>query len=167
MRIPTAYKFLRRLGGDDFLRSVKDGQRILREGAMGEVGRVLIVDDQEPIRHCLEYALDSCGYEVKTCCSAYEALNLCRIRPYDYVVTDYDMPGMNGIELTRRLRTMMPRAVIIGTSGFDRGMDFLQAGANDFRRKPFVPFEIAMMIDGGDLEELPLTGRSADLRRWN
>lgn len=118
---------------------------------MGETWRVLIVDDQESIRHSLEYALDSCGYEVVTCANAIDALDRCRTAPFDFVVTDYDMPGMNGLELTRMLREIMPLTVIIGISGVNLGIDFLQAGANDFRQKPLIPFEIAMMIDGGDL----------------
>jgi len=119
---------------------------------MCDTGRVLVVDDEEHIRHCLEYALDSCGYEVVTCASAQQALDHCRKGPFDYVITDCNMEGMNGMELTKLLRAMHPRAVIIGMSGDECGEDFLLAGANDFRQKPFIPYEIAMMIDGSDLQ---------------
>ncbi len=121
---------------------------------MHDGGRVLVVDDQEQIRTCLEYAFDSCGYEVQTCAAPREALDRCRREPYDYVITDYEMPGMNGLELTRILRSLMPRAVIIGISGSDCGMEFLLAGANDFRQKPFIPYELAMMVDGGDMDSV-------------
>jgi CheY-like chemotaxis protein len=68
-----------------------------------------------------------------------------------YIITDYQMPQMNGIELTKKVREHSSRIVIIGMSGEDLGMDFLNAGANDFLRKPFVPYRLAMMIDGGDI----------------
>lgn len=68
--------------------------------------------------------------------------------PCDFVITDYDMPGMDGLTLTRRLREMLPAAVIIGMSGRDFRMAFLQAGVNDFVQKPFVLYDLVMMING-------------------
>lgn len=112
--------------------------------------KVLVVDDQESVRECLDYALRSYGYEVALCRDAEEALRRVREEAFDYIITDKEMPGMNGIDLTRSIRRVLPRAVIIGISGGDWGEEFLRAGANDFRQKPFVPYEIAMMIDGAD-----------------
>jgi DNA-binding response OmpR family regulator len=62
------------------------------------------------------------------------------------------MPGMDGLELTKRLRKKIPPlTVLIGMSGEDRSMDFMNAGANDFIQKPFIPHYLAMMMDGGDI----------------
>lgn len=118
---------------------------------MGDGERVLIVDNDAQVRHCLEYAFDSYGYVVRTCSDGHEALNLCRRKPFDYIVTDDEIPGMNGLELVRRLRVFLPRAIFIGMSCADRGVAFQLAGAHDFRKKPVVPYEIAMMINGADL----------------
>ena len=113
--------------------------------------KVIIIGDDRGLISLLQYALDSYGLEVIFCDNGYEALYGSMIGEFDIVVTDYDIPGINGLELTRRLRKHFPLALIIGMSGADRGVDFLRAGANDFLRKPFVPYRLAMMIDGGDI----------------
>lgn len=116
------------------------------------VQRVLIVDDEKQVLDTLNYALVSYGLAVTVCENATEALLRSMFDDFQFIVIDYDMPGMNGIELTKRLRERHPLAVIIGMSGTDRGMEFLHAGANDFLEKPFVPYRLAMMIDGQDLQ---------------
>ena len=118
---------------------------------MKTVVRVMVVDDDQEVLKVMAYGLESYGYEVLTCENATEALLMALTDPSDYVITDHDMPGMDGVELTRRLREILPAAIIIGMSGRDHGMVFLQAGANDFVQKPFVPYDLVMMIDGRDL----------------
>ena len=113
--------------------------------------KVVIIGDDRGLIGILRYALDSYGLEVIFCDNGYEVLYGSMIGEFDVVVTDYDIPGINGLELTRRLRKHFPLALIIGMSGADMGVDFLRAGANDFLRKPFVPYRLAMMIDGGDI----------------
>lgn len=116
------------------------------------VQRVLIVDDEQNLLSTLTYALVSYGMNVTVCENATEALLRCMFDEFHYIITDYDMPGMDGVELTMRLRERFTRTIIIGMSGSDRSMEFLGAGANDFLQKPFVPYRLAMMIDGGDLQ---------------
>jgi DNA-binding response OmpR family regulator len=113
--------------------------------------KVLIVDDNPELISTLRYGLDSYGFQVAFCETAIEALNLAMNVDFDYIVTDYQMPQMNGIELTKRLRELSSRVVIIGMSDDDLGIAFLNAGANDFLQKPFIPYRLAMMIDGGDI----------------
>jgi len=113
--------------------------------------KVMVVDDDRSILNVMAYGLESYGYQVRTCENATEALLYALTEPSDFVLTDHDMPGMNGVELTRKLRGLLPAAVIIGMSGRDHGMVFLQAGANDFLQKPFVPYDVVMMIDGRDM----------------
>ena len=127
--------------------------RFSEEGCvtMKTVVKVMVVDDDHEMLKVMAYGLESYGYEVLTCENASEALLLALTDPSDFVITDHDMPGMDGVELTRRLRGILPAAVIIGMSGRDHGTEFLQAGANDFVQKPFVPYDLVMMIDGRDL----------------
>ncbi|MDH4163240.1 MAG: response regulator [Nitrospirota bacterium] len=117
------------------------------------MSRILVIDDCEDVRHCLEYALESYGYEVVSCGTACEAMEHIRKEPFGFVITDFEMPDTDGITLTQAIRAVMPRTIIIGISGIDCSEDFLRAGANDFRQKPFVPYEIAMMIDGADMTD--------------
>ena len=113
--------------------------------------KVLVVDDNAELRNMLRYGLDSYGFEVTFCKSGTEAFKKVMHDEFDYVITDFQMPQMNGIELTKKLRKHSPRIIIIGMSAEDLGTDFLNAGANDFLQKPFVPYRLAMMIDGGDI----------------
>ncbi len=113
--------------------------------------KVLIVDDDRDILKVLLYGLESYGFQVSTCESAKEAQLTAMAEVFDYVLTDHEMPGMDGVELVRWLRHRQPKAVIIGMSGKDVNVPFLRAGANDFVQKPFVPHDIVMMIEGGDL----------------
>jgi two-component system alkaline phosphatase synthesis response regulator PhoP len=122
-----------------------------KEAGLNPMGTVLIVDDDKDILTVMLYGLESYGYLVRTCENALTALGNASQETFDYIITDLDMPGMDGLALTRMLRQEQPRAVIIGMSGKDMGVPFLEAGANDFIRKPFVPFDLATMIDGGDL----------------
>lgn len=114
--------------------------------------RVLVIDDDREVGSILRYALGSFGFEVVTCENAAEALLFLMRERFDYIITDYQMPGMDGLELTRRLRRLVePLTVIIGMSGLDLDGEFLRAGANDFFRKPFPPYDLAMAIDGGNI----------------
>ncbi|MDA8100841.1 MAG: response regulator [Nitrospiraceae bacterium] len=120
---------------------------------MSDLVRVLVVDDDAMIQDCLKYAMDSYGFHVTTCSSTEAACDHLEKDSYDYVITDYELPGKNGLELIRHVRQKGSDTVIIGISGGDRGIEFLEAGANDFRQKPFIPYEIAMMIVGRDMDD--------------
>jgi DNA-binding response OmpR family regulator len=114
----------------------------------GTPRRLLIIDDEQYLRDMLAHILPSYGLEVTTCGNAVEALHQPRLHEFQYILTDRNMPGMNGIDLTRLLRENLPSTVIIGMSGTDENVDFLLAGANDFLLKPFETKHLAMMING-------------------
>jgi len=109
---------------------------------------VLIIDDNENLRIMLDYVLSSHGLQVMLCEDGPDALHRSSTEDYDYIVIDYNMPEITGVELTRQLREVCPRAIIIGMSGEERGVAFLNAGANDFLQKPFLPELLAEMICG-------------------
>ncbi len=117
--------------------------------AVGE--KVMIVDDDKDTIKTMVYAFESYGYRVQTCGSATEAMICIAADTFDYVITGHELPGMDGVMFSRLLRELLPEAVIIGMSGRDLGTSFLKAGANDFVRKPFTPYDLVMMIDGRDL----------------
>jgi DNA-binding response OmpR family regulator len=122
-----------------------------QDAAFEEAHKVMIVDDDKNMFHSLRYALSSCGFHVLLCENATEALLCSVVEEFDYIVMEYEMPGMDGLELLRRLREQLPRAVIIGMGEKDMGQTFLLSGANDFLQKPFIPYRLAMMLDGGDI----------------
>jgi two-component system NtrC family response regulator len=101
---------------------------------------VLLVDDDENLRRVLEYQLSQAGYDVTTRAAADEALRELGDRPFDLLITDILMPGMDGIELVERVRIRYPDvAVIVITAHGDvaRAVRAMQLGALDFLEKPF------------------------------
>lgn len=116
-----------------------------------EVLSVMIIDDDREILNSLQYALGSYGHQVTLCENGTQAMMRAAMNDFDCIITDFSMPGMDGIELTRRLRDRFPMAIIIGMSLKELGETFLSAGANDFLRKPFAPYELAMMLNGDDI----------------
>lgn len=80
--------------------------------------RVLVVDDEDDLRHVMKDILGAEGYDVTTADSGIEALRLMRERHYDVVTVDLRMPGLSGRETLAAMRHVAPDAVPIVVSGF-------------------------------------------------
>jgi len=82
--------------------------------------RILFVDDEEALAQLAARLLDSLGYHVVTATRPEQALNLFKTQPerFDLVITDLSMPGMNGVELARRLLQARPNLPILLATGF-------------------------------------------------
>jgi sigma-B regulation protein RsbU (phosphoserine phosphatase) len=114
-------------------------------------GTVLVVEDSATIRALIVAILSPHGYRVATACCATEALaRLDELQP-DVMITDVEMPGMNGIGLCRRVLDMsrQPVHVIILSKHTDRVVDGLDAGAADYVGKPFVAAELLARVRSG------------------
>lgn len=88
-------------------------------GSGSEIIRVLFVDDEPMIRQLAQQTLDSAGFSVTAVGAAEDALELCSaaIEPFDVVLTDLTMPGMNGIELVRAIREFDTAVAAVVASG--------------------------------------------------
>ena len=81
--------------------------------------RVLVVDDEEPVRKFVERVLREAGYETRVAADGPEALEVAKSGPaVDILVTDLMMPQMNGDELVRRLRLEEPALKVLYLTGF-------------------------------------------------
>jgi two-component system cell cycle sensor histidine kinase/response regulator CckA len=80
--------------------------------------RILVVDDEEPVRNFVDRVLRDAGYETVLAGSGNEALQAASSGSFDLVVTDVMMPQMNGDELARRLRQNEPGLKILYLTGF-------------------------------------------------
>ena len=103
--------------------------------------RILFVDDEEQIRKLLSTWLTRHGYEVSIANDGWEALKSIRTKPPDLVITDVNMPNMNGLELTRRLRAdhRTARIPVIMLSARKQADDVLTGyaeGADEYVPKP-------------------------------
>jgi len=108
--------------------------------AMTETGqRVLIVDDEIPIRRYLRAALSAQGFAVFEAASGQEAVNAVLAHHPDIVILDLGLPDFDGIEVTRRLREWSPIPIIILSvrEAETEKVAALDAGADDYLTKPF------------------------------
>lgn len=107
---------------------------------------VLIVDDDEMVRKFLFDVLHLHGFDVQAANDGIAALELLKASDFDIVITDYAMPGTNGIELTKIMRSQCPRSFIIGISADCDERVFLDAGADTFLHKPFYLNDLLSVI---------------------
>src|SRR6476661_5018671 len=120
--------------------------------------RVLIVDDEPAVRAALDRALRLDGYEVELAADGREALDRLADVRHDAVVLDVAMPGIDGLEVCRRLRDAGDRTPVLMLTARDAVDDRvagLDAGADDYVIKPFALRELlarlrALMRRGGE-----------------
>jgi DNA-binding response OmpR family regulator len=112
------------------------------------VFRVLIVEDDVALATSTQALLERESFEVAVCHDAESGLERARTLLVDLVVLDVTLPGMDGIEACRRLRTFTDAYVIMLT-GLDNEADRLvglEVGADDYMTKPFSPRELVARI---------------------
>jgi two-component system KDP operon response regulator KdpE len=126
--------------------------------------RVLIVDDEPPIRRFLRAALAAQDYRVEEAESGEAALDFLKRNPVDLVVLDLGLPGMDGLEVVRRLREAgnATPIVILSSRDDEAGkVKALDAGADDYVAKPFGVEELSARIRAALRHRLQQAGTSA------
>jgi len=111
---------------------------------------VYIVDDDEPVRDSLSILAESAGYEVEVFELAWAALDRCRVRRPDCIVSDVRMPGMDGIEFQEKLIESgieAPVVIMTGHGDVRLAVRAMKAGALDFIEKPFDDHAILTSIE--------------------
>jgi two-component system KDP operon response regulator KdpE len=101
---------------------------------------VLVVDDEASLRKALRSSLTASGFAVEEARTGEEAFGTVQRHPFDLVLLDINMPGINGIDACRRIRGISPHAGIVMITVRDLEDDkvrALQAGADDYVTKPF------------------------------
>jgi DNA-binding response OmpR family regulator len=113
------------------------------------VGRVLVVDDDHTVREVVVSYLRAGGHEVSETGDGEAALKLLRETPQDLVVLDLMLPGIDGLEVCRRLRERSDVPVVMLTAlgnETDRVVG-LERGADDYVTKPFSPRELVLRVE--------------------
>jgi len=111
--------------------------------------RILIVDDDPSICLTLSLALGELGYEIETAPSGEVALAAIEQRNFGIVLLDIWMPGIDGMEVLRRMKAIAPQIRVImmtAHGGIESAVEAMKLGAVDFIQKPFTPPEIRNLV---------------------
>ena len=113
-------------------------------------GNVYVIDDDDAMRDSLDFLLGSADFHVTLFESAHQFLNTLSSANFGCVVSDIRMPGINGIELLKRLkasRSALPVVIMTGHGDVPLAVEAMKLGAADFLEKPFEDDRLIGMID--------------------
>ncbi len=116
---------------------------------MAEKISILIVDDEESVRDSLLNWFIEDGYSVECAENAKKALQLLELRDFDIILADIKMPGMDGMEMHRRIKALNKDSIVIIMTAFasvDTAVQALKDGAFDYVTKPFDPDDLSHLI---------------------
>jgi two-component system, OmpR family, response regulator len=111
--------------------------------------RLLVVDDEASVREVLALVLDLSGFEVATAANGSEAIRTLALDSPDAVILDVLMPGLDGLEVCRRMRATGDRTPVLmltARTEVSERVEGLEAGADDYLVKPFELEELAARI---------------------
>jgi DNA-binding NtrC family response regulator len=110
---------------------------------------VLIVDDEKNIRLTVSQSLESIGLDTDTAMNGEEALAKLKANDYSLILLDLKMPGMDGMQVLRRIREVRPevRVIVITAYGtVESAVEAMKLGTVDFVQKPFASEEIRALV---------------------
>jgi DNA-binding NtrC family response regulator len=110
---------------------------------------ILIVDDEESVRDSLFSWFIEDGYIVECAENANKALSLLESKTFDIILADIKMPGMDGLEMMRRIKLLKSDSIVIVMTAFatvDTAVQALKDGAFDYITKPFDPDDLSHLI---------------------
>ena len=112
--------------------------------------KVYVIDDDAAMRDSLDFLLDSAGFNVTLFETAQQFLDALPALAFGCVISDVRMPGIDGIELLKRLRTLnsrFPIVVMTGHGDVPLAVEAMKLGAMDFLEKPFEDERLIAMIE--------------------
>ena len=118
----------------------------------GETAHILVVDDEGANRYSVSKTLQRVGYMVNEAASGEEALDLMGKQNFDVILTDIRMPGIDGVELLRRIKDEAPDAIVILMTGYaslGTAVKSLRLGAHDYLIKPSSSQDIRQSVARG------------------
>jgi len=112
--------------------------------------KILIAEDDAFFRDAMERLLESSGYETRSCSCGKEAVARLAEEVFDILITDFQMPGMDGLELIRRARNMDPTMAMILVTGVppeDLGDRLKKSKLDAFLSKPLDWQELSLLLE--------------------
>jgi len=117
---------------------------------------LLIIDDEENMRHMLSNLLKKSGYRIETASNGHEGLEMVDQREYDFILCDLKMPNMNGMEFLISAREKVGSTPIIMMSAYgsiDTAVEAIKLGAYDYISKPFKTDEVHIVLKKAEERE--------------
>ena len=117
---------------------------------MSKKTKILIVDDESIVRESLSDWLDGVGYDVKTAECGEDALRILQRQEIKIMLADLVMPGMNGIELMKKAKKIVPSIstiIITAHATIQSAIAAIREGAHEYVEKPFCPEKIELLIE--------------------
>jgi|SoiMethySBSTD1v2_1073268.scaffolds.fasta_scaffold01393_23 DNA-binding NtrC family response regulator len=134
---------------------------------MRRSGSILVVDDEEIMREILESLLTREGYHVRVATGGEEGLELARSFPFDAVIVDVMMPGMDGLTLLEELKKLddeLPILMVTAFASVETAIGAMKRGAFDYITKPFKNDEVLVVVRNA-VERRQLVAENAALRQ--
>ncbi len=113
------------------------------------MSNLLIVDDEQSYRQLLTLVFEGNGHHIRTAMNGREAIEMLQIEPAEVIITDVRMPDMDGIELLRAARELLPDVGVVLMTAFatvDTAREAFKLGADDFIQKPFDVEELKIIV---------------------
>jgi two-component system phosphate regulon sensor histidine kinase PhoR len=129
--------------------------------------QVLVVDDELNIREGSQRILSRVGFDVLKASTGLEALSLLESQTIPIILLDLKMPGMDGMEVLKRIRQLHEEILVIVITGFatvETAIEAMKQGAYDFIPKPFEPEQLRLVVKRA-AEKLQLTREAQSLER--
>jgi DNA-binding response OmpR family regulator len=117
-----------------------------------ETANVLVVDDEGANRYSVCKTLQKVGYYVSEAADGHDALDLLSKQQFDVVLTDIKMPGIDGVDLLRKIKEQSPDAIVILMTGYaslSSAVEALRLGAHDYLIKPSTSQDIRQSVARG------------------
>lgn len=112
--------------------------------------RILVVDDEEIVRDMLQDTLSKTGYKVQTARDGLDAISQIENEPFEIIITDLKMPGMNGAELLERILKLNPDICVLIITAYatvESAVNAMKVGAYDYICKPFELDEMKVVVE--------------------
>ncbi len=126
--------------------------------------KVLVIDDEENMRHMLTVMLRSAGYEVDSAADGIEALSLLERERFNFILCDLKMPRMDGMTFLKQARPEHPDATFIMMSAYgtvETALEAMKQGAYDYIAKPFKTDEVLLTLKKAEERESLKTENTA------
>jgi len=122
----------------------------MRKKIESDQKNILVVDDDKSVRTTFSSVLRKEGYRVTAVQNGYEAIKAIAEESFDLALVDLRMPGLDGIEVLKKIKTRRPQTRVIIFTGYGSvttAVEAMRKGATDYLNKPFSPHELKAGVE--------------------